>query len=234
MKLCRYCRKQISKKKNSNSIYCSLNCKTKFNNKLKKNRRYTVSYTKKCTWCNNKFFPYRKSNRFCSRVCASLGRKGDKVFSKVVVVCKHCKQEYRVKKSWVEKTKFCSRKCKSSFESKAYKNSGNPNYKDGRSLKKAGNMGSATNYNKGKRYEYKTRKVLEERGYYVMRSGASKGLADLLAFNKNELLVIQVKSGKSPFRSEDKKKFLELKVPDNAKKQLWSWKFRKPVVITEY
>lgn len=41
-----------------------------------------------------------------------------------------------------------------------------------------------TNYQKGYRFEKKVQKYLEGRGYYVIRSSGSKGLFDLIAFDK--------------------------------------------------
>ncbi len=76
---------------------------------------------------------------------------------------------------------------------------------------------------KGRRYEYKTRDILEEQGYTVTRSAASKGVADLVAFSKREFKLVQVKSGKSIFSKEEEERFLKVEVPDNCVKELWKW-----------
>lgn len=48
---------------------------------------------------------------------------------------------------------------------------------------------------KGAGRENRVRKQLERDGYWVVRSAASKGAADLLAIKTGEILVVQVKSG---------------------------------------
>jgi len=53
----------------------------------------------------------------------------------------------------------------------------------------------STNYHKGRYYEYKVKKQLEQQGYYVVRSAGSHTLFDLIAINPktSEVLLIQVK-----------------------------------------
>ena len=48
-------------------------------------------------------------------------------------------------------------------------------------------------YVRGRRFEYKVKKLLEERGYIVVRSAASKGPFDLVALRFGEILLIQCK-----------------------------------------
>lgn len=50
-----------------------------------------------------------------------------------------------------------------------------------------------TRYATGRRFEYKVRKDLEQRGYYVERSAASKGAVDLFALGQQEILLVQCK-----------------------------------------
>ena len=47
-------------------------------------------------------------------------------------------------------------------------------------------------YRRGARVERLLRKKLESEGYYVVRSAGSKGAVDLVAWNYNHCLVIQV------------------------------------------
>ena len=49
------------------------------------------------------------------------------------------------------------------------------------------------NYQRGYNLEYKTRKILEQNNYMVLRSPASKTPCDLIAFNKKQKLLIQCK-----------------------------------------
>jgi len=53
-------------------------------------------------------------------------------------------------------------------------------------------------YIKGRQYEYKTQKLLENSGWQVIRSAGSKGPYDLVAIHKTDKIValIQVKYNK--------------------------------------
>ena len=47
-------------------------------------------------------------------------------------------------------------------------------------------------YRRGARIERLLRKKLESEGYYVVRSAGSKGAVDLVAWNMNRIIAIQV------------------------------------------
>ena len=57
------------------------------------------------------------------------------------------------------------------------------------------------NYNSGRRFEYRVKKFLEQKGYYVMRSAGSKSPFDLIAVPVKQnnigasILLIQCKHG---------------------------------------
>lgn len=51
-----------------------------------------------------------------------------------------------------------------------------------------------TNYQKGYAFERQVKKILESKGYYVMRSAGSHTVIDLIAFKEDDLLLIQLKS----------------------------------------
>ena len=60
------------------------------------------------------------------------------------------------------------------------------------------------NYNSGRNFEYRTKKYLEQKGYYVMRSAGSKTAFDLIAIPMvdnlplwSHTLLIQCKHGTS-------------------------------------
>lgn len=58
-------------------------------------------------------------------------------------------------------------------------------------------MGYQRNYRKGRDFEYRTRNLYQQQGYFVLRSPRSLGLVDLVAIKKGEILLIQCKmSGK--------------------------------------
>jgi len=93
-------------------------------------------------------------------------------------------------------------------------------------------------YQKGQRVERKVRKRLEEMDYYVIKSAASKGIFDLIAFNASgggivPWLCIQVKANSKPSKKE-MQKIENVDVPEDAEKQVWVWRDRakEPVIIT--
>lgn len=52
-------------------------------------------------------------------------------------------------------------------------------------------------YALGRQFEYRTRDMLEMAGYFVFRSAQSRGVADLIALKKGEVLFVQCKRGGS-------------------------------------
>jgi len=81
---------------------------------------------KKCKWCNNDFLSYRSHKRkYCSPECASKGIGNDKKKSRKEVICKLCGKKYKVIKSRLEETLFCSRLCHNTY----YARFNNPNPK---------------------------------------------------------------------------------------------------------
>ena len=74
-------------------------------------------------------------------------------------------------------------------------------------------------YQKGRRNEYKIRKILTDKGYLVFRSAGSKGPFDLLAMGKH-LLAIQAKTNKGPGKPE-RERLRKLPVHPYCWKQIW-------------
>lgn len=70
------------------------------------------------------------------------------------------------------------------------------------------------NYVSGRNFEYKVKKHLESRGYFVIRSAGSHSPVDLLAVNPTyyHILVIQCKHGKSRM---NKKSLSDLNITAN-------------------
>jgi Holliday junction resolvase len=79
-----------------------------------------------------------------------------------------------------------------------------------------------TNYEKGVRVERLARKLLEDAGYYVIRSAGSKGAADLVAIDETHVQLIQVKV-KGQVNSEAKNKLEQIKVPAGVDKVIWEY-----------
>jgi len=67
-------------------------------------------------------------------------------------------------------------------------------------------MAPVTAYERGRRAEYRVRYVLQSQGYLVVRSAGSKTPVDLVAINPStrEILLIQVKSGRSKLTPEER------------------------------
>lgn len=77
--------------------------------------------------------------------------------------------------------------------------------------------------NTGTTWERFVRKYLESNGYSVIRAAGSRGIADLLAWNRFDVLVIQCKKGKRRNGyPDDKMKLRRLVVPESWTKQFWT------------
>lgn len=87
-------------------------------------------------------------------------------------------------------------------------------------------------YQKGYRHEKEVRRHYESLGYYVIESRGSHGIADLIAGNGEETLVIQVKDWKM-LGTIDKDKLLQVAKLFNGtaviayKKDYHDWNFVK-------
>lgn len=77
------------------------------------------------------------------------------------------------------------------------------------------------------------RKELEDFGYYVVRSAGSHGVFDLVAVNRYEFRLIQIKAEGAASKA-DEQKLAEIKVPYCAFKELWERKgteWKKRVIL---
>jgi len=84
---------------------------------------------------------------------------------------------------------------------------------------------------KGSRQERKVKKILEAKGFFCVKSGASLSEFDLICWNKGVVRFIQVKSNYCP--PKEKKKIKRFKIiPGNGRKEIWIWKDyqRKPII----
>lgn len=83
-----------------------------------------------------------------------------------------------------------------------------------------------SNYNRGRRAEYRAIKDLEAAGYIATRSAGSHGIWDIVAINKNGVRLIQVKSDNDECDVKfDCRVALEqmqkLHCPDNVTCEVW-------------
>ena len=77
-----------------------------------------------------------------------------------------------------------------------------------------------TNYRMGAHLEREAKKMLEDQGYYVIRSAGSLGLFDLVAFNKQFTRFIQVRKNRDLSRRE-KDAIRLVPVAPGVKKEFW-------------
>ena len=66
-----------------------------------------------------------------------------------------------------------------------------------------------TSYERGRNAEYTVKRMLQDKGYFVLRSAGSHTPIDLLAGNGKDRLAVQVKYGGS-LSAEAKKELLKL------------------------
>jgi len=192
----------------------------------------------KCPVCKKEFNTFRYSQKFCSIKCSAKGRKGIRRKNQIKIKCDYCGRESYQKKSQIEKRQyhFCSRKCYWLFKRKESKGNKNPNWKGGISLmKKTGEKelrrkGIKTKLS-GAIAEREVKKILEEKGFFAIKSSGSIGLWDIWAVNNKELKLIQVKSTSSKIKletlfKEDIEKMKRVKVAGHQ--ELWvRRKFKK-------
>jgi len=88
---------------------------------------------------------------------------------------------------------------------------------------------------KGRRNEYKSIKLLESKGYYCVRSAASKGLFDIVAISPTKILLVQVKTGRPASQKELTKMtdfgfdYLSTYVQEHTRCEVHVWKDRAKV-----
>lgn len=73
---------------------------------------------------------------------------------------------------------------------------------------------------KGARRERKARRILEAAGYYVVKSGGSLGMFDLVALGPKDVRLIQVKSNRRPGPVEQEA-LEQFPCPSYARKEIW-------------
>ena len=68
----------------------------------------------------------------------------------------------------------------------------------------------ATNYQRGYNFEYRCRKELESKGFFVVRSAGSKGPADLVAIREGKVLLVQCKLDEGLINAKERDKLLDV------------------------
>lgn len=89
-----------------------------------------------------------------------------------------------------------------------------------------------SNYRKGRRNEYRSVRLLEMAGYYCVRAGGSRGIADIWAISASDIILCQVKSGDANITFAEIETMKALPVPTNCRKiiHLWRPNQRLPLV----
>lgn len=73
------------------------------------------------------------------------------------------------------------------------------------------------NYRAGARLERLWINQMKRQGYQTMRSAGSKGLIDCIAWNDQEIIMVQVKNGRAAYTSADVEKLREMSRPPGTK-----------------
>ena len=210
--------------------------------------KYQKSYTKTCCICGGAFFPSHRKNKSCSRKCGSAARSGIKRTSFLFVPCSNCKQPVRVKPSkFSNKTdRFCNNSCHAEWRESHSLGASNPNFKNaGHKIcelcrgpfqsydrkRRFCSISCGENYSKGHPvyaaaigniYENKCCEHLEQLGFLTLKTKASRGPFDVIAWSGGELLFIQVKKTTTRIPSSSGWESLsKMKCPKDARKQVW-------------
>ena len=123
---CQYCDRDFNIKpsKAASRKFCSWECRQNYNKKYKNIKVECKTCGKKISLRISELVGY--NNKFCSRECFHKWHhqfRGEKHWSfKEVPIqkCELCKKEYRIPKSRLDKTRFCSEACKRSVVEKKY------------------------------------------------------------------------------------------------------------------
>ena len=86
---------------------------------------------------------------------------------------------------------------------------------------------------KGRRAEHGTQAVLEAAGYQTTRAAASKGPADIVAWNTTAVRFISVKSGTRYASAVEREALRLLPRPLNATVEIWRWPTRSRTPLVE-
>ena len=176
--------------------------------------------TKICPVCKKQFVPSRPEYVTCSRKCEANNRR----VKRETYACENCGKSFKRLASRVTQGRnaFCTKKCYGEHKRISQLGEKNNNWKGGTSKCERSRRGGNKLYRKGQYYETKTRKELEEVGFYTIRSAASKGIWDIVAVNKYFVILIQVKAN-NWVGPRERKQMEEFKCPENTIRQIWRY-----------
>ncbi len=80
------------------------------------------------------------------------------------------------------------------------------------------------NYRSGAAAERDVKKILESEGWTATRSAGSHGKWDVIAYNGETILLIQVKVGSAAPTADERAQMIASAVPKYARKELWTRK----------
>jgi Holliday junction resolvase len=79
---------------------------------------------------------------------------------------------------------------------------------------------------KGRRNEWRSRRLLEAAGYSVTRAAGSLGCWDLIGVSATDFILVQVKSNRLPSPAE-REALADFAVPTNCKRLIHVWRDRE-------
>lgn len=79
---------------------------------------------------------------------------------------------------------------------------------------------------KGTRREYQSMELIRSLGYHCIRSSASRSPFDIVCFSEEDIILLQIKSGKWPSQVEVQQ-MRAFPSPTFVKKQIHRWQNRK-------
>ena len=86
---------------------------------------------------------------------------------------------------------------------------------------------------KGRRAEWRARRLLEASGFTVTRAAGSKGVADLIAWDSVGLRLISVKSGQARASRAERAALSSCPAPAGTSKEVWTFRDRCAVPTIE-
>ena len=224
----------VFRKRKTGKKFCSHEC-------YYQNKHQNKSI-KTCPRCGKKF---QHRNKYCSHECAQPKKTGS---------CYICSEKLIGRPMFGTKRKhrFCSKDCQIVWRREKMTGDTNPNWNGGKKNATCSRCGKvfyvfpsrhgaycsrgcagmdAKRLRGAPRFERKAKKELEDEGYYVMKSGGSLGVFDVIAINEKRVRLIQVKSTQVnwdlKYFSKDVGRMKELVVPEICEKELWVWEIRK-------
>lgn len=79
-----------------------------------------------------------------------------------------------------------------------------------------------TNYEKGRKNEYRTMELLEASGYLCVRAAGSHSPFDVVGIGSTDIVLVQCKSNEWPSPAE-RETLAHIRVPTNARKLVHRW-----------